>query len=124
MMYWHSSSNSADAWVMPRLMDDDVTGIDFHRIGWLYSFVFPHDPTPAHTVMGFVLANRAVRCYGLEEPPEAIEHKAKALQLIKARTEDPIEATSNATMGAVVHIAAHEVCRALAMQFNSLTVCS
>ena len=98
---------------MPRLMDDDVVGIDFRRIGWLYSFVFPHDPTPTHTVMGFMLANRAIRCYGYEEPPEAIEHKAKALQLIKERTEDPIEATSNATMGAVVHIAAHEVCGAL-----------
>lgn len=93
---------------MPQIMDEVVTGVVFNRIGWLYSCVTAHDPTPAHALLGFSLAHLS-QCYGVREPPLAIEHKAKALQLITARMKDPIEATSNANIGAVVNLAANEV---------------
>ena len=89
-------------------MDEEVTGVVFNRIGWLYSCVTIHDPTPVHAVLGFTLAHLS-QCYGVQEPPLAIEHKSKALQLINARMKDPVEATSNANIGAVVNLAANEV---------------
>lgn len=90
-------------------MDEMVAGTNFHRIGWLYSCVAVHDPTPISVILGFTLAHIA-QCHGSKEPPLAIEHKNKALQLIKQRMEDPVEALSDGTIGAVVNIAGYEVC--------------
>ena len=89
-------------------MDEIVTGKVFHRIGWLYSCVAVHDPTPAHVILGFTLGHIA-HLRGLEEPPMAIEHKAKGLKLITARMEDPDQATSDGSIGAIVNIAGYEV---------------
>jgi hypothetical protein len=97
------------AWIMPSIMDEMVAGTNFHRIGWLYSCVAVHDPTPVHVILGFTLAHIA-HCHGEKEPPLAIEHKNKAIQLINARMTNPVEALSNNTIGAVVNIAGYEVC--------------
>ena len=93
---------------MPSLMDEIVAGTVFNRIGWLYSAVAVHDPTPVHVIVGFTLGHIS-GLRGIKEPPMAIEHKAKALQLINARMEDPEQATSDGSIGAVIHIAAYEV---------------
>ena len=72
-------------------MDEMVAGTNFHRLGWLYSCVAIHDPTPLHTVLGFTLAHIA-QCRGMKEPPLAIEHKHKAVQLMNERMSDPEKA--------------------------------
>jgi hypothetical protein len=89
-------------------MDEMVAGTCFHRLGWLYSAVSVHDPTPAPLILGLVLKHLA-NCHGLEEPPLAMENKAKALQLINERMEDPVRSLSEEAIGSVVNIAALEV---------------
>lgn len=96
------------AWVMPSLMDEIVTGTVFHRIGWLYSSVANHDPTPFHTIVGFTLGHIAM-LRGMDEPRRAIEHKDKSLQLINCRLADPRQAASDASIGAIANIAAYEL---------------
>ena len=96
------------AWVMPSIMDDMVAGTNFNRLGWLYSRVAAHDPTPIHLILGFTLGNLA-QMHGTKEPPLAIEHKAKALKLITDRMKDPIEAISDRSIGAVLNIAGYEL---------------
>ena len=96
------------AYVMPSIMDEMVAGTNFHRLGWLYSCVAVHDPTPLHTVLGFTLAHIA-QCRGMKEPPLAIEHKHKAVQLMNERMSDPKKAMSNDTIGGIVNLAAYEV---------------
>ncbi|MCJ1474952.1 hypothetical protein MMC13_003612 [Lambiella insularis] len=96
------------AWVMPSIMDEMVTGTNFHRIGWLYSCVAVHDPTPVHVILGFTLAHIA-QLHGTNEPPLAIEHKQQALKLIKERMEDPVEAVNDGSIGSVVNIVGYEL---------------
>ncbi|MCJ1284197.1 hypothetical protein MMC26_003528 [Xylographa opegraphella] len=96
------------AWVMPSIMDDMVAGTNFKRLGWLYSRVAAHDPTPIHVILGFTLGNLA-QMHGTKEPPLAIEHKQKALKLITDRVKDPVEAISDPSIGAVVNIAGYEL---------------
>ncbi|MCJ1398172.1 hypothetical protein MMC11_001369 [Xylographa trunciseda] len=96
------------AWVMPSIMDDMVAGTNFNRLGWLYSRVAAHDPTPIHVILGFTLGNLA-QMRGTKEPPLAIEHKQKALKLITDRMQDPIEAISDSSIGAVLNIAGYEL---------------
>ena len=96
------------AWVMPSLMDSIVTGKTFHRIGWLYSAVAVHDPTPVHVILGYTLGHVA-SLRGLEEPPQALEHKSKAIKLLHHRMEDPEQCYSNGLIGAIVNFAAWEV---------------
>ena len=96
------------AWTMPSIMDERVTGTNFHRVGWLFSCVAVHDPTPLYVILGFTLAHIA-QCHGVKEPPIAIEHKNKALQLITERMNHPVEAVSNGLIGAVVNIAGYEL---------------
>ena len=89
-------------------MDRRAAGIDFKRLGWLYSGLSVHDPDPTHVILSFTLSSSS-RNRGTKEPAAAIEHKAKALQLVNKRLEDPIEAMSDGTIGAVLNIAGHEV---------------
>ena len=96
------------AWVMPSIMDDMVVGTNFNRLGWLYSRVAAHDPTPIHVILGFTLGSLA-QMHGTKEPPLAIEHKQKALKLITDRMKDPVEAISDPSIGAVLNIAGYEL---------------
>ncbi|MCJ1419165.1 hypothetical protein MMC32_005518 [Xylographa parallela] len=96
------------AWVMPSIMDQMVAGTNFHRLGWLYSRVAAHDPTPIHVILGFTLSNLAQR-HGTKEPPLAMEHKQKALKLITDRMKDPVEAISDPSIGAILNIAGYEL---------------
>ncbi|MCJ1387697.1 hypothetical protein MMC18_000540 [Xylographa bjoerkii] len=96
------------AWVMPSIMDDMVAGTNFNRLGWLYSRVAAHDPTPIHVILGFTLGNLA-QMHGTKEPPLAMEHKQKALKLITDRMKDPIESISDPSIGAVLNIAGYEL---------------
>ena len=93
---------------MPSLMDEIVAGTVFRRLGWLYASVAIHDPTPVNVIIGFT-ASHVANLGGKTEPPFATEHKAKAIALLNQRIEDPAEALSDRTLGAIVHIAAWEV---------------
>lgn len=93
---------------MPSLMDSIVTGKTFHRIGWLYSAVAIHDPTPVHVILGYTLGHIA-SLRGLEEPPQALEHKSKAIKLLHHRMADPEQCYSNGLIGAIVNFAGWEV---------------
>jgi hypothetical protein len=102
------SDSFAVAWVSPSLMDQQVAGTIFKRIGWMYSCVAVHDPTPEHAILGFMLAHMA-RCRGEDEPRLAMVHKHKACQLITNRLADPIEAITDGSIGAIVNLAAFEL---------------
>ena len=93
---------------MPSLMDEVVAGTVFNRLGWLYAAVAVHDPTPAHVILGYTIGHIA-GLRGVEEPPMAIEHKNKALQLMTERMNDPALAMSDELIGAIVNIAAWEL---------------
>ena len=89
-------------------MDEIVAGTVFRRLGWLYANVAIHDPTPVHIIIGFA-ASHVANLSGKSEPAFATEHKSKAIKLLNQRIEDPAEALSDRTLGAIVHIAAWEV---------------
>ena len=108
------------AWVMPSLMDEIVTGSVFHRLGWLYSCVAAHDPSPVHVILGFTLGHMA-NLRGMVEPVAATEHKAKALELINKRMKSPEKATSDESIGAIVNIAGYEV-RLLGLTFCAFKI--
>ena len=93
---------------MPSLMDEIVTGKVFNRIGWLYSSVAVHDPTPVHVILGYTLGHIA-SLRGMEEPPLAIEHKQKAIKLLHARMVDPVQGYSDELIGAILNFAGWEV---------------
>jgi hypothetical protein len=93
---------------MPSLMDEIVTGKVFHRIGWLYSCVAVHDPTPVHVILGYTIGHIA-SLRGIEEPALATEHKNKAIKLLHARMADPEQCCSDGLIGAVVNFAGWEV---------------
>ena len=105
-----------DAWVRPGRMDELVTGRSFNRIGFGFSCFAVHDPTPLHAILGSNIAHMA-RLRGIQEPPSAITHKAKALQMIHQRIENPWESTSDATLGGVMCLAG---CEVSACQFPSM----
>ena len=88
-------------------MDNEAAKTNFHRVGYLYSKVAPLDPTPQDVVLGFTIENFA-RCRGEPEPAVAVAHKAKAMRLISKRLEDPKEALSDASIGAVACLTSHE----------------
>ena len=83
-------------------------GKTFHRLGWLYSAVAIHDPTPVHVILGYTLGHIA-SLRGLEEPPQAIEHKSKAIKLLNHRMADPKQSYSDELIGAIVNFAGWEV---------------
>lgn len=93
---------------MPSLMDEIVTGKVFHRLGWLYSAVAIHDPTPVHVILGYTLGHIA-SLRGIDEPALAIEHKSKAIKLLHARMADPAQCYSDGLIGAIVNLAGWEV---------------
>ena len=108
LSWWKSLLIPAVAWVMPSLMDEVVTGTVFRRVGWLYANVAVHDPTPVHVILGFT-AGHLANLRGRPEPAFATEHKSKAIQLINERINDPAEALSDGTIGAIVNVAGWEV---------------
>jgi hypothetical protein len=59
----------------------------------------------------------------VEEPPLAFEHRAKALQTINKRLQDPQKAGSNANIGAVINLAGHEVNTNLFSRYLPATNC-
>ena len=85
-----------------------VLGKTFHRLGWLYSAVAIHDPTPVHVILGYTLGHIA-SLRGLEEPPQALEHKSKAIKLLNHRMADPKQSYSDELIGAIVNFAGWEV---------------
>ena len=89
-------------------MDEQIMGTNFHRLGWVYSRIVVHDPSPVHVILGYTLAHMA-RCHKREEPSLAFEHKQKALEIINARMNDPVLAMSNDAIGGVASFAALEV---------------
>ena len=98
----------SDVWNGPRAFDLFAAGTDFHRVSWLYSEVAAHDPEPLHVCIGFSLRHMA-QLRGQKEPPLAIEHRNKALHAINKRLEDPKGGISDASIGAVINLAGHEV---------------
>lgn len=89
-------------------MDTEAAKTNFNRVGYLYSKVAPLDLTPQDVVLGFTIENYA-RCRGQPEPAVAIAHKARAMQLISKRLENPRRALTDASIGAVACLTSHEV---------------
>jgi hypothetical protein len=98
-----------DAHISAALMDTEVASSDFKRMGWLYSKIAPLDPDPFNIVYGFAV-HVVAHSRGQEEPALAIHHKALALQKVNKRLQDPKKATTDANIGAVACLAAHELC--------------
>ncbi|EDO00848.1 predicted protein [Sclerotinia sclerotiorum 1980 UF-70] len=98
-------------------MDKETTGTDFGRVGWLYSRVSWLDPEPAHIVMGFNIQHMA-RLHGQQEPPIAIKHKTEGMRIINKRLNDPAQALSDGSIGAVANFTSHELLSGLPENFS------
>ncbi|CAD6444120.1 ea3d2b18-cb24-4b93-b1b5-6dacfd42c220 [Sclerotinia trifoliorum] len=104
-------------WITASCMDQETTGTDFGRVGWLYSRVSWLDPEPAHIVMGFNIQHMA-RLHGQKEPPIAIKHKTEAMRVINKRLNDPAQALSDGSIGAVANFTGHELLSGLPENFS------
>ena len=93
---------------MTRILDLNALGVDFHRLSFLYKVISLYDPEPYHVILGFALGSIASKTQG-RHSPVAIDHKTKAIQQISRRLQDPAQAASNETIGAVISYACHEV---------------
>ncbi|KAJ8069035.1 hypothetical protein OCU04_002709 [Sclerotinia nivalis] len=114
--HWKLSSYTAPQQDFP-IAIIGTNGTDFGRVGWLFSRVSWLDPEPAHIVMGFNIQHMA-RLHGQQEPPIAIKHKTEGMRVINKRLNDPAQALSDGSIGAVANFTSHELLSGLPENFS------